>query len=407
MTHRAEWLDDSGHWQERARAVEDRLSDALHERLTQRFVDRRTQILLRSLQEGGPLGAVDPDGAVMIEGQEVGRIEGLLPRLDRGTAENGEIERRALNAAARKVIGPELTRRVKALAAADDRAFMLDDGGRILWREKGEQPAMPVGRLLAGATPLAPRLEALVSDQSSGEVRERVRRRLAIWLDSHLADLTSDLRDLQAAELDGPARGIAFLLVEGLGNLAAADADAQLKGLSKTARRQLAKLGVRFGVRHVYLSSMLKGKSIELRARLWAVQQGKTDLVPPAGGRVALKASGFDQGYASAIGFEQLGDHALRIDIVERLAADLRRTSRAGEPFALSPDMMALTGLGRRNLGSVVERLGFAVDDDGRYRRLPVRPRKRSAKRRKKEEGNAAASPFAALRGLRFETGTG
>ncbi|MGI9508796.1 MAG: disulfide oxidoreductase, partial [Geminicoccaceae bacterium] len=387
--------------------VEDRLSDALHERLTQRFVDRRTQILLRSLQEGGPLGAVEPDGVVMIEGQEVGRIEGLLPALGSHNASSGDIERRALNAAARRVIGPELMRRVKALVAAGDDTFMLDDQGYILWREKPQHPAQPVGRLTAGATPLAPRLEALVSDQLTGEARETVRRRLAVWLDSHLADLTSDLRNLQAAELEGPARGIAFLLVEGLGNLAAADAEAQIKGLSKASRRRLSKLGVRFGVRHIFLPSMLKSRTTRLRARLFAVQQEKADLVPPPSGRVSLDATGFDEGYASAIGFEQLGRHALRIDIVERLAADLRRTSRAAEPFALSPDMMALTGLGRDDLGPVVEYLGFAADDDGRFRRQAPRSRKRSAKRRKKDAGNAEASPFAALRGLRFETGTG
>jgi len=73
MTHRSEWLEDPVHWQERARAVEDRLSDALHERLTQRFVDRRTQILLKSLQEDGPLGAVDDEGVVMIEGQDASK----------------------------------------------------------------------------------------------------------------------------------------------------------------------------------------------------------------------------------------------------------------------------------------------------------------------------------------------
>ncbi|MGI9498648.1 MAG: helicase-related protein [Geminicoccaceae bacterium] len=407
MTHRAEWLDDPAHWQERARTVEDRLSDALHERLTQRFVDRRTQILLRSLQEGGPLGAVDPDGVVMIEGQEVGRIEGLQPVLGRSKVETGEIERRALNAAAKRVVGPELMRRVKALVDADDQAFTLDDGGRILWRDKESQLAPPVGRLLAGATPLAPRLEALVGDQLGGDARAAVRRRLAIWLDSHLADLTSPLRDLQAAELDGPARGIAFLLVEGLGNLAVADAEAQLKGLSKAASRRLSKLGVRFGVRHIFLPSMLKGKTIALRARLFAVQRDLHDLTPPPAGRVALDAAAFDEGYASAIGFERLGRHALRIDIVERLAADLRRSSRISEPFELSPSMMALSGLGREDLGLVVESLGFAAGDDGRYRRQTIRPRRRSAKRRRKDADDAASSPFAALRDLRIETGTG
>ena len=406
MTHRAEWLEDPVHWQNRARDVEDRLSDALHERLTQRFVDRRTQILLKSLQDGGPLGAVEADGAVMIEGHEVGRIEGLLPVLGGDKTENGDIERRAVNAAARKVIGPELMRRVKALVAAEDPAFTLDNAGRILWQDQAEQPAAPVGRLRAGATALAPRLEALTSDQLNGDAREAVRRRLAIWLDTHLAELISPLRDLQAAELDGPARGIAFLLVEGLGNVRMAEVEAQMKGLSKAARGQLSKLGVRFGVRHLFLPSMLKAKAVTLRARLWAVQQSHSDLTPPPPGRVSLDASSFDQGYASAIGFEPLGRHALRLDIVERLAADLRRASKDGASFELSPAMMAISGLGREDLGAVIERLGFIVDDQGNYRRQAQRPRRKSAKKKAKEKGDLAASPFAALQTLRFKTGT-
>ncbi|MEZ5934399.1 MAG: helicase-related protein [Alphaproteobacteria bacterium] len=407
MTHRGEWLEDAAHWQERARHVEDRLSDALHERLTQRFVDRRTQILLKSLQEGGPLGAVDADGVVMIEGQEVGRIEGLLPVLGGQKAENGEIERRAVNAAARKVIGPELMRRVRALVAARDKAFGLDDQGRILWREDGQEQALPapVGRLRPGAAALAPRLEALVGDQLGGDAQEAVRRRLAVWLDGHLAELSAPLRELQAAELDGPARGIAFLLVEGLGNVSAAEVEAQVKGLSKASRRKLGKLGVRFGVRHVYLPSMLKAKAIVLRARLFAVQRGLGGLTPPQAGRVTLDATDFADGYAEAVGFERLGRHALRIDMVERLAAELRQASRDKASFELSPSMLAMTGLGREDLGAVVKHLGFADAEAGSYRRKAVHRRPKTGKRKDKQMRDQAASPFAALRDLRFKTG--
>jgi ATP-dependent RNA helicase SUPV3L1/SUV3 len=405
MTHRAEWLDDPDHWQDRARQVEDRLSDALHERLTQRFVDRRTQVLLKSLQEGGPLGSVASDGVIMIEGQEVGRVEGLQSVMSRQPLQNGEIERRAVNAAARRVIGPELKRRVKALIDAEHSAFTLSNRGQILWREETEQPWQPVGQLLAGATPLAPRLEALVSDQMSGDAREAVRRRLSIWLDAHLADLTAPLRNLQAAELEGPARGIAFLLVEGLGNIATADAEIQLKSLTKATRRSLSRLGVRFGVRHVFLPFMLKSKVIDLRARLWAVQEGKHEACPPAPGRVAIDAWKGEDGYASAIGFEMLGRHAVRIDIVERLAAELRRSSRTEESFALDPSMMALTGLGQRDLAGVVETLGFVGDDKGQYRRSR-KPRRNKKTKRDTKAAAAQSSPFAALLDLQFKTGT-
>ena len=49
---RADWVADAPHWQGRAREVEDRLSDVLHERLTARFVDRRAAHLIRRLEAG-------------------------------------------------------------------------------------------------------------------------------------------------------------------------------------------------------------------------------------------------------------------------------------------------------------------------------------------------------------------
>ena len=405
MTHRAGWLDDPIHWQEQARAVEDRLSDVLHERLTQRFVDRRTQILLKSLQEGGPLGAVGSDGVVVIEGHPVGRIEGLRPLLDQGASSLPDIERRAQNAAARRVIGPELVKRAKALVAARDEAFSLDDRGRILWTMAKNRPPTAVGRLAAGATALAPRLEALVGDQLNSEAREAVRRRLARWFDGHLQKVISVLRDLQAAELEGPGRGIAFLLVEGHGNVAVATAEAQLKGLGKADRQKLSKRGVRFGVRHLYMPTMLKARAIELRARLWAVQHGPIEMPMPASGRVSMAAEGFAEGQAEALGFEVLGGHALRIDMVERLAAALRQKSRESETFELDASVMAMTGLGAADLAEVVSALGFVSDGEGRFRRGKKKGRRRIKVQRRERE-KAAASPFAVLRHLRFEAGT-
>ncbi len=405
MTHRADWLEDAAHWQERARAVEDRLSDVLHERLTQRFVDRRTQILLKSLQEGGPLGAVDKNGAVVIEGHQVGQIEGLRPILDQERSALPDLERRALNAAARRVIAPELLRLAKTLVAADDEAFELNDQGQVLWRQ-AEQPTAVVGLLKAGATPLTPRVEALTGDQLGGEAREAVRRRLADWLEGYLGKITASLKAVEAADLCGPARGIAFLLVEGLGDVVMSEAEGAVKGLSKEDRQALSRLGVRFGVRHIYMPAMLKGRTIELRAKLWALQQDRFDIPLPERGRVAFPLRGLPEGYTDALGFEPLGSQAVRIDIVERLAADLRRRARKNEAFRLDETIMGMTGLALANLVQVVGALGYAADEDGQYRKRRRKGRKRLKVERREQERDAS-SPFAALRHLRFETSTG
>jgi ATP-dependent RNA helicase SUPV3L1/SUV3 len=392
VAYRADWLDDAVHWQERTRAVEDALSDALHDRLTQRFIDRRTQALLKGLHGDGQLATIEGDGAIVVDGQAVGRIEGLRCTI----APTGvDIERRVLTAAAKKSAGPELRRRARALLAAADDAFRLDDHGYLLWRlDQGAEA--PVGQLRPGASPLAPRLELLVADSLHGQARGAIAQRLGQWLDGHLAELTMPLRRLQAAELEAPGRGLAYLLVEGLGNVRAGTAQPMLASLSRSDSASLTRLGARFGVRHVYLSAMLQPRAIALRARLFAIHRGLSALCPPAGASFPADLIGSEA--AAAIGYEALATACVRIDIVERLAARLRALARAA-PFDLDLELLRLSGIGRAELVPVVEALGYPRDAEGRFlRRKPSRRRRRTAH---PPQAARQAAPFAALGKIR------
>ena len=76
--NRPDWLADPEHWQGVTRAVEDKLSDALHERLTERFVDRRTSVLMRRLRENTALDTdISKTGEVVVEGHTIGRLDGF------------------------------------------------------------------------------------------------------------------------------------------------------------------------------------------------------------------------------------------------------------------------------------------------------------------------------------------
>ncbi|HEX5795676.1 MAG TPA: hypothetical protein VFY19_07535, partial [Geminicoccaceae bacterium] len=351
--------------------------------------------LLKGLQDGAPLAAVEDDGTILVEGHAVGRVDGLRYVLEPGTA---DAEQRALGAAARRVLVPELRRRAQLLIGAPDESFALAERGVITWRWAEAAPAAAVGRLLPGATALAPRLEPLLADSLSGATRAAVRQRLAQWLDAHLATLTRPLRRLQAAGLEGPGRGLAFLLVEGLGNVRAGAARAVLNALGAADRERLTRLGVRFGVRHVYLPAMLKPRAIELRARLWSVHRRTPGVAAPDPARPAYAAPDLPPGFAEAVGAEALGAIWLRVDVVERLAARLRALAREG-PFALPPELGALTGLSAADLGAVVEALGYGPNGAERYVRSRSRPPRRAARR---VEARGGASPFAALRGIRL-----
>jgi ATP-dependent RNA helicase SUPV3L1/SUV3 len=394
VAYRADWLDDALHWQERTRAVEDALSDALHDRLTQRFIDRRTQALLKGLRGDGQFAVIDDDGAIVVDGQAVGRIEGLRYTI---APAGVDVERRVLATAAKRAAAPELRRRAKALLAAPDQSFRLDDHGRIVWQGAGAGGA-PVGQLHPGASALVPRLELLIADSLHGLTRGAVGQRLGQWLDGHLAELTMPLRRLQAAELEAPGRGLAFLLVEGLGNVRAPTARSLLEGLSTSDRARLTKLGVRFGVRHVYVQEMLQPRAIALRAKLWAIHQRAATLLAPAGPCAACPTEPIRSNEAAdATGFEALAQTWMRIDVVERLAAGLRARARSGT-FPLDLELLRLTGLGESDLIPVVEALGYVRDAEGRFHRRKAERGRRHGRPRHRPR---AATAFAALGKIR------
>src|SRR5262249_34001771 len=69
---------DPGHWQAKTRGLEDRLSDTLHEKLMQRFIDRRTSVLMRALHVRDEVLAGGAGGGTGTgRGQYVGKVRGL------------------------------------------------------------------------------------------------------------------------------------------------------------------------------------------------------------------------------------------------------------------------------------------------------------------------------------------
>ncbi len=402
ITHRGDWLGDAAHWQERARATEDRLSDALHDRLTQRFVDRRTAVLVRRLRDGEPLlAAVRRNGEVIVEGEPVGRLEGFRFRPD-DEAQADEL--RAIMAAARKVLADEIPARLRALEAEGDEGFALDPSGRLLWQ------AMPVAKIAAGSAPLQPRIEVLPSEFLDGRQRERIRRRLAPWLERHLRRKLWPLFRLAEAPLKGGARGLAFQIVEALGSLPRRAAKSQLAALSKAERRAFADLGVRLGAASLFLPALLRQRSIELRALLWAVQRGLPAAMAPRGPLVIERGSRRDgdeetEAFWLAVGYRRLQRGAtavsIRADAFERLAREARRL--AGEsPFAPDAALLTQAGGDRTVLTLLLAELGYRAEETPEGPRFALRRGPRKAPKRKPRPRRAAPdSPFAMLQKLK------
>ena len=323
ISHRPDWIQRSTHWQERARAIEDKLSDVLHQRLTQRFVDRRAALLVRRLRDEGEMSSsVAAAGEVTVEGEHLGRIEGFRFVPD---ATEGQTDQKAVLSAALRALRQDLPTRLQAFTNSPDGEIVFDAQLRVCWG------GGPVARLLPSGDVLAPKVEAIATDLLDGPAREEVRKRAAAWVETRIRLGLSELMDARAtAELPAGARGVVFQLCESLGVLPRRPVEEQLAQLGEEDRKALARLGVRVGVFSLYFPSMLKPVPIRLRAGLWMIAKSRETIPPlPAEGRTSMDLPrDADRDFYAAIGYVPLGDHAIRADMVERLAAMARHAVR-------------------------------------------------------------------------------
>jgi len=390
ISHRGEWLSDARAWQERVHALEDRLSDALHQRLTQRFVDRRAATLTKRLKDNvEPLVSVAAEGDVLVEGYRVGELRGLSywpDPLVRGGSQ------RTLRAAANRVLGREITARAVELARAPDVEMALGSDGQLSWK------GAAVANLVPGASALGPGVRMLPGDLLLGPDREGVRRRLVAWLDRHLRRLLAPLHDLGAAAKLSPAgRGLAFRLQESLGSLPLRAISAEITALDHDSRARMRARGVRFGAISVFLPAMMKPERIAARWMLWAIHAGLPRYAPPPPpGMVSIEVDPRVAGaHYEAAGFRVCGRRAVRIDMLERLAAELRR--RVASPAPLGDHrLLSLVGCGRDGFAAILDSLGYRSQDGGDGRTITTAP---PTQRRDTPRTWPSASPFAALSG--------
>ena len=379
IANRPDWMGDPEHWQGVTRRVEDSLSDALHERLAHRFVDRRTSVLMRRLRENAMLEAeITAGGDVLVEGQHIGQLLGFRFTPDPGAA--GEAAR-TLNAAAQKALAAEIEGRAKRVHEAVDAAFVLAHDGLIRWL--GE----PVGRIAPGDHILRPIVRILSDEQLSGAELELVQTRLDLWLTQHIKKHLGPLFELEAGTgLEGIARGIAFQIAESLGVLERNRVAQEMKTLEQAARGSLRKLGVRFGAYHLYLPALLKPAPRALAAQLWALKNGGIegvkglDEVPhlAASGRTSFPANPeIDRRFYLAAGFRASGERAVRVDILERLADIVRPAinyrpgvtpgdpppgSADGDGFVVTVGMTSLAGCSGEQFASILKSLGYQME---------------------------------------------
>jgi len=381
IAHRADWLKEPAKWAERTREVEARLSDALHERLTQRFVDRRTAVLVRDI---GARGAdalpvtVAADGEVSVGPEPIGHLAGFDFRVDPATR---LADKRLLLAAAERRLGNELDRRANALVDASDDAFELvtDEAGALAVGWQGHLLA----RLAPGRSMLEPALRtARPLDRLSAQSRAALRSRLESWLDAQVEKHLRPLKRLATAATDPASspgvRALAAMLTDAGGVLPRKAILGAIAHLEQPDRRAVHKLKVRLGPLDVYLVPLLKPVAQRWRAALLAVRSGQAMPKLPPADAATLGSEADPRG--ADLAYRRLGRTWIRIDLADRLASHARQVRSAGGDNPVDFEFATSIGLDDDAIAKLMSDVGFAKAGDAwRWRgRRPPREDRRS-----------------------------
>ena len=359
---RPDWLKQPGHWQERARAIEDRLSDALHEGLLRRFVDRRSTKLIKGRGEGKPalLAGVKTDGAVVVEGHQVGHLEGF--RFIPDTAVTGA-DRKLIMTVARNTLKPELERRLQMILTAQPKQFSVKDDGQIYFQSDASNPlpGAPLATVTKGASLLQPSVELINADLLEGQDKTAVTEYVQTWLKSHIFAVLEPLFALVTDEtLPASARGIAFQLFEGTGIIPRGQVEDLITALDTEGRQALRAKKVKLGPLLIFLPDLNKPLAVRLRGLLWTIYNGQPLPAPlPRDGAMSalVDPAAINADFYRAIGYPVYGTRAVRIDMLDRVINSVYDSAKDGK-FQAQHAQAEWMGVPIADLYSVLEAMG-------------------------------------------------
>ena len=412
IAQRKEWIDRSSHWRDMTRAVEDKLSDALHQKLSQRFVDKRTSVLVKGMKTQVDLEAqIGEDGTVTVEGQTIGKLEGLRFMPDTG---NGKFADRVLINAADKALQAEFQARIAEILNPEKDDLTLENDARILW--KGQN----LGKVVKGRDILHPAVSLTVQENIDSSYVEQLRTRLNGWLEVYLNNkimpLFKALRTIDEEGASGSVRGILYQAADQLGTIKREKVLELVKGLNEADKKILAKTGVRMGYEYIFFPMLLKPAAQRVCALLWKIWNEKTQYTTgfAIDGKMSFAveknipwALYLVQGYVLA------GTRAIRVDVMERFTSKLREITRQdkGKPQVLPLELLSIAGLKRDEAAEVFGFLGFNVtketqtvtvgEETKETETLMIQPKFRKHKKAPKEKKIDETSPFAALAALK------
>ena len=398
VANKRDWVNNSDYWIERAKYIEDKLSDKLHEKLTKSFIDKRISILSRSLKQDITLATeIKNENEVIIDGQYIGRLNGMKLDLD---LKSGSLKTdiKSLRKAARRAIAPELMKRVNRIIKSE--VFKLGDDHKIYWMDG------PIAYISKGKNYLNPKLELLVDEAIDPESKEKLKINLEKKLYTLISSELSDLVNLSKSKFkNNYVRALSYQLFENNGVMKREIVQQMIKNISKEDRVSLKKAGIKIGRYHIFLPKMLKPNAVNLRVKLWKLYfpEDTKYIIPKSGLNFLKNESKKNNKFLLICGFENFDKFYIRVDILERLFLKMIEGSKNGL-HKIDSDMINLIGCTKENFFKLLELMEYKRKKikDSKEEFFIYKPKFEREKRKKNDQKISNDNPFDKLSELRF-----
>ena len=352
VANKKNWVENSDYWVQLTKDIEDKLSDKLHQELTNSFIDKKISILSRSLKQDLVLNTnIDENDKILINNQFLGELKGLKFIIAL-TSKTLDTDIKSIKKAARKGVGEELEKRVSLII--ENQEIHLDDKCKIIWKNN------VIARLKKGNNYLNPEIEVLADDALNDSSKMKLEVFLKNWIDEHIKDVLGDLLNLNKENVNNKyIRALMFQLFEKNGVLKREAVNEMVKSVKTEERKKVWELGIKIGRYHIYLPKMLKPKAVSLRISLWRLfyQLASTQSIPRSGLNYLLDKK-YNKNFLLLCGFEKFKNHYVRIDILEKLFVKiLSKTEK--RKFKIDSEMMNLLGCNKEDFYSLMLSMNY------------------------------------------------
>ena len=391
------WVENQDYWIERAKFLEDKLSDRLHDELTKSFIDKRASVLAKGLKQDIIFETkIVNNEKVMINNQFIGNLKGLKLELD---FKIGDLDSdiKSLKKASRQNVGPEILERINQIIKTKN--IVLRDDLKIYWSN------FPIAYLSKGNDYLKPEITPIVDDVVETDDKNKLQTFLKEWLSEKINNELGSLiklKDIKSS--NSSTRALSYMLYENNGVLKREFLEKLLKDIDQKERKILRDQGVRFGRYHIFLHKLFKPSIVSLRLILWKNFNEKNyNLEPPTFGLNFINDRKFaDKSFMLLCGFEKFDEYFVRIDILERLFLEIISSNTIeNSKIELVPKMLNLLGCSKENFLKLIKKMNYNVSlENSKYyfKYKPVR------KINKKTRGNFKNdNPFSALKQLNIK----